>query len=116
MERMISYCGLVCSECPAYVAKRDNDNEKRIMASKAWSSDTFIVKPEDINCDGCLTVGGELFKYCGECTIRECGTVRKVENCGACSDYGCEKIKFHTDRSPESRVILDEINRNRQIK
>jgi hypothetical protein len=69
--------------------------------------------PEDINCDGCLAVGGELFKYCGECNIRECGTARKVENCGACSDYGCEKIKFHTDRSPESKAILDEINRNR---
>lgn len=113
MDRMISYCGLVCSECPAYIAKRDNDNDKRIEAAKAWSSDTFLLAPEDINCDGCLAAGGELFKYCSECNIRECGTGRKVENCGACPDYGCEKIKFHTDRSPESKAILDEINRNR---
>lgn len=113
MERMISYCGLVCSECPAYVAKKDNDDERRIMTAKAWSCDAFIVNPEDISCDGCLSVDGEMFKYCGECNIRECGTSKKVENCGACSDYGCDIIKFHTDRSPESKVILDEISRNR---
>lgn len=113
MDKMISYCGLVCTECPAYIAKRDNDNEKRIMAAKAWSTSTYTVNPEDINCDGCLTLGGELFKYCNECIIRNCGMERKVESCGACPDYGCERIKFHTDRAPEAKAILDEINRNR---
>lgn len=113
MGKMISYCGLVCSECPAYLAKKNNDDEKRVMTSRAWSSDTFIVEPEDINCDGCLARDGELFKYCGECNIRSCGMEKKVENCGTCPEYGCERIKFHLDRSPESKVILDEISRNK---
>ena len=116
MGKMISYCGLVCSECPAYLAKKDNNDEKRIMTAKAWSSDTFTVNPEDVNCDGCLTPGGEMFKYCGECFIRSCGVERKVENCGTCHDYGCDRIKYHTDRSPECKGILDEINRNKQVK
>ena len=53
MEEMISYCGLVCNECPAYIATRDNDDHLRAKVAGKWSRQFgFDMKAEDVNCDG----------------------------------------------------------------
>ncbi|HEC96016.1 MAG TPA: DUF3795 domain-containing protein, partial [Euryarchaeota archaeon] len=54
MEKIIGFCGLICSECPAYLAtQKDDDNERRKVA-ETWSKEfNANMKPEDINYDGC---------------------------------------------------------------
>ena len=113
MKEMISYCGLACHECEAFIATQNNDDAKRKEVAKAWSREFEAnIKPEDINCDGCTSGSEKLFSHCFECEIRKCGIEKKVLNCGYCEEYSCEKLaKFH-QFVPEAKNKLDEINSN----
>jgi len=54
MEKMIAYCGLDCSGCPTFLATQNDDDAAR---EKIYSMKFgFNFKPEEINCDGCLSV------------------------------------------------------------
>ncbi|HIE17359.1 MAG TPA: DUF3795 domain-containing protein [Dehalococcoidia bacterium] len=37
MDKMIAYCGIVCTECPAFEATQKNDDAKRKQVAEAWS-------------------------------------------------------------------------------
>ena len=92
-EELISYCGINCIECPAYIAKRTDDNKLREKTAEAWSSPEFSVKVEEINCDGCITTDKVLFKHCKICNVRTCGLEKEVKNCAYCDDFSCEKLE-----------------------
>lgn len=114
MDRMISYCGLVCTECPAYVATIRDDDEERQRVAELWSKQyggDFGVS--DINCDGCLSEGSRVFSYCNRCEIRKCGRERKVENCAHCDDYACEKLSEFLSKVPMARETLEEERKSR---
>ncbi|MDD3051557.1 MAG: DUF3795 domain-containing protein [Candidatus Cloacimonetes bacterium] len=110
--RMISHCGLLCSECPAFIAARDNNEELRIKTAKNWSKMyQSEIKPESINCHGCLSKDNILFAHCFECEIRACSNDRKLENCAHCPEYACENLKSFFEFVPDAKEILDEINK-----
>ena len=72
-EKMIAKCGLVCSECPAYIATQKNDDALRAETAKKWSEMFKAdIKASDINCDGCQSESARLFSYCQTCEIRKC--------------------------------------------
>jgi len=74
LEKIVAYCGLDCHECGAFLATKENDDQKRAEVAQEWSRlFKAEVKPEDINCDGCQSIGGCLFNYCKVCEIRKCG-------------------------------------------
>ena len=97
MQEIVAYCGLVCTECPAYEATKKNDNKARAEIAEEWSKQfQHTFKTEDINCNGCLAVGEVQIGYCSMCEIRKCGSARKVLNCAYCLEYPCDKlINFH---------------------
>ena len=110
MNEIIAFCGLACHECGAFLATRNDDDEKRREVAEIWSRQFDAnIKPQDINCEGCLTDGGNCFSYCEVCEIRKCGKEKEIENCGYCNDYVCDKLEkfFHT--VPGSRKRLDRI-------
>ncbi|MBU7045132.1 MAG: DUF3795 domain-containing protein [Theionarchaea archaeon] len=111
--KIIAYCGRICDECPAYISKRTDDDELRKKSAEKWSSERFALEQHDINCDGC-TAGGELFKYCMRCKVRECGRKRKVGNCAHCADYSCETLERVWRRLlfPHAQKVLDEIRKH----
>ncbi len=114
MEKMISYCGLVCTECPAFIATQENDNAKRQKVADMWSKQyKMAVKTEDINCDGCLSAGGKLLNYCSICEIRACGQNHGVQNCAYCSDYGCEKLTRFFAVAPHAKESLEKIRKKK---
>ena len=39
MSQIISRCGLICSECPAYVATQKDDNQMRATVAADWSKE-----------------------------------------------------------------------------
>jgi len=93
MEKMIAFCGLICSECPTLIATQEDDDEKRKQVAELWSKMfNNEIKPEEINCDGCLAKSGRLFRYCNVCEIRKCGQERHLKNCAYCEDYICKKL------------------------
>lgn len=112
MEKIIAYCGITCSECPAFIATKNNDDAKRKETAELWSKKyNHDMKTEDINCDGCLTETGRIIGYGAFCEIRKCGQERGVENCAYCGDYACEKLEKFFEMAPMFRDTLDEIKK-----
>ncbi len=108
MEKIIAYCGIECSECPAYLATQKNDIKEIKKITKEWSSESMSFKPEDIYCDGC-TSEGKHFGWCTECPIRSCCQEKGYENCAYCEDYFCDNLKMTFDKTPAAKERLDEI-------
>ena len=109
MEKMISRCGLVCTECPAYIATQEDDDKKRAEVAGLWSKQFKMdIKPEDVNCVGCL-FDGVHSSYCRMCEIRKCAVDKGHESCGLCTDYACEKLKSVLSMEPSCKERLDKI-------
>ena len=114
MDKMIAFCGLICTECPAFIATQKDDDKEREKVAKAWSKEYKCdMRPEDINCDGCLTEESDrLFSHCKVCEIRKCGQEKEVKNCAYCDNYACEKLTKFFDMAPETKTTLAEIRKN----
>ncbi len=112
MEKMISCCGITCSECPAFKATKMNDDNERKRVAELWTKEYGrLVGIGDINCDGCLSQGTRVFAYCNICEIRRCAQNRKLANCAHCQDYKCEKLAKLHEQAPKLKETLDAINR-----
>lgn len=107
MEKIIGFCGLICTECPAYLATANNDGELRKATAKKWSEMYKAdIRPEDICCSGCTTPG-QKFHHCTECEMRLCGISKKVRNCGHCAEYPCKTVKAFLKYVPDAKKVLD---------
>ena len=110
---MIAYCGLICLECPAFIATQENSHNKRAKTARTWSKEFGVeIKPEDINCDGCMTDSGRLFSHCNVCEIRLCGREKQIQNCGHCMQFACNKLDFVHNAVPSAKEILREIKKS----
>jgi hypothetical protein len=108
MEKMIAYCGLVCTDCKAYIATQKDDDELRREVVEVWSKEyNHEFSVADINCVGCLPVAGLHVGHCGMCQIRKCGQERGVKNCGWCDAYPCDKIEDFFKMVPDAKKTLD---------
>ena len=108
MSKMVAYCGLVCSSCPTFLATQNDDDVAREKTAAFYSDKFgFNLKPEEINCDGCLSKGGKLIGYCQSCAIRKCCLKKGLDNCAACEEQPCEKLmKFH-EFSPDAKASFE---------
>jgi hypothetical protein len=110
MQEMVAYCGIVCTECPAYKATRANDNGARARIAEQWTKEYHHpFKAEDINCNGCLAASDVHVGYCSMCEIRKCGSDREVLNCAYCAEYPCAKLGDFEARVPEAKAKLESI-------
>ena len=113
MDKMVAFCGIACTECPAFLATQKDDNSERKKVAETWSKEFKAeIKPEDINCDGCLSESGQLFGHCEVCEIRKCGLEKRVQNCAHCADYACEKLDDFLNQVPDVKNTLKEIRKN----
>ncbi|NHJ25387.1 MAG: DUF3795 domain-containing protein [Candidatus Lokiarchaeota archaeon] len=108
---MIAYCGINCSECPAYLATQKDDYEELKKVAKEWSNESMSFKPEEIYCDGCNQEEC-IFRWCRECPIRSCCREKGFKNCAYCEDYFCDNLKMTFDKTPSAKERLDEIRKN----
>jgi hypothetical protein len=110
MEKMIGYCGLVCTDCGAYIATQKNDNKLRKEVAEKWTKEyNHPFQPEDINCDGCLPPTVKTIGHLNVCPIRKCGQAKDVVNCGWCSDYSCAKTDEFFKMVPDAKKTLDAV-------
>jgi hypothetical protein len=114
MDKIIAYCGLVCSDCPAYIATQADDRAALEQVAAKWREEFNApdMTVESIICDGCLTDEGRKCSHCFECNIRACCMERGVVNCAYCDDYGCEKIEGFFSFVPDARATLDAIRQS----
>ena len=109
---MIAFCGLVCSECPAFIATKADDDNKRKETAKQWSIQfNADIKPEDINCQGCVSGNEILFSHPRVCEIRMCGQEKGIINCAYCDDYACDRLSAFFSSVPDAKIILDNIRK-----
>lgn len=97
-EKHIAMCGLDCSTCNAYIATKNNDDLLKKKTAEEWNErykkdnrGRPSIKPEDINCNGCLS-DGPIYLYCQRCKIRNCGFEKKIKNCKECKEYRCKDL------------------------
>ena len=110
-NKMIAYCGLVCTDCPAYVATQADDRAALEQVAAQWREEYNApnITVEYVICDGCLTTDGRRCGHCAECEIRACGIERGVVNCAHCDEYSCEKLEGFFGFAPDARAVLDGI-------
>jgi hypothetical protein len=110
---MISFCGIVCSECPAFVLTQAGDMEGLGRLAERLRAAGQERTAEDLLCDGCLVEGGRLVPFCRKCPARLCGLERGVPNCAHCDEFGCERIRkvWEIIVPQDARPRLEELNR-----
>ena len=111
MPEMIACCGLVCTDCPTFIATQNDDDAARAKTAayykKAYGLD---FEPEEINCDGCLSAGNRLIGYCRACDIRKCCLAKGHANCSACDEQPCEKLTQFHEFSPWAKESHDRLS------
>jgi hypothetical protein len=114
MNKIIAYCGLVCTDCPAYIATQADDHGALERVAAQWREEynSPEITVESVICGGCVTDDERKCGHWAECEIRACGMARGVVNCAHCADYGCEKIEGFFGMVPDARTVLDEVRRS----
>lgn len=108
MPKMTAYCGLICTNCPAYLATRADDDVDRQKTAEFYAKEFELkLNPEDINCDGCLSIGGKLIGYCQSCEIRKCAKHKDMANCAECDEQPCEKLNQFHQFSPDAKAAFE---------
>jgi hypothetical protein len=92
-EKIIAFCGISCSDCPAYRATMANDDELRRDVAGKWGSDAFPLTPDDIHCLGCPVMDGEVMEFVKKCKVRLCASSKGVVNCAHCEAYACDLLQ-----------------------
>jgi hypothetical protein len=113
MDRIVAYCGLVCSDCAAYTATQANDPAALERVAAQWREEfnSPEITAASILCDGCPgTNGGRRIGYCATCEIRACALERSIANCAHCADYACAKLEGFLAHAADARTVLDEIH------
>ena len=111
MNQMIAYCGLACTECPAYIATRAEDRAALEQVAAQWREEFNApeITAESVLCDGCQGTAGRKFSHCFECEMRACAMQKAVVNCAHCDDYACDKLDQFFGFVPEAKTRLDGI-------
>jgi hypothetical protein len=115
-DRIVAYCGLICSDCSAYIATQADDQSALERVAAEWKEEYNLaeVTITDVTCDGCIDEKGRKGAHCFECEIRACGLARGVVNCAHCPDYACEKLESFFGYVPGARAVMNEIKTSLQ--
>jgi hypothetical protein len=112
---MIAYCGLVCSNCPTFIATQNDDDDAREKTAALYAQKFGLnLSKEEINCDGCLSAGGKKIGYCQVCEIRRCCREKGLENCAFCDQPQCEQLSRFHEFSPEAKASFEAMKSRQQ--
>ena len=105
---LIAYCGLYCGACSFQVTYETKD--KNHLQSMPSIYDKY--KNNELeNCPGC-----RLENKCGECKIRDCAIMNKIDYCVQCKQYPCEIITaFGHDNKPHHNEIFNNFKRLKEL-
>jgi hypothetical protein len=104
MTFMMSACGVLCSECPAFGAGARSEAERR-QTAEAWRRIYAVdEEPERITCGGCLGPDDQLFHTSVRCAARRCCLGKGLASCAACPVRPCallERAQSTWDEVPD---------------
>jgi hypothetical protein len=110
MNKIISYCGFVCSDCMAYKDNVKNETD-RTKVCDYWDLYYNIkVEPSQIYCEGCMKPDEENpVRFTAVCRIRNCAINRNITSCAFCNVYPCKLLNDHMN----SIEKIEEQNKNK---
>ena len=104
MNPAMSACGVLCSECPAYLAAAKGEAHQQRTA-EAWHRIYGLNEPAaNISCGGCLGRDEEVFHTSRTCRARRCCRLKGFASCAECSMESCpdlERAQSMWDGVPE---------------
>jgi len=109
--KIIAFCGIICSDCPAYLATQAGDEEALAKQAAEWSSEEYALTADDLLCDGCIYEDRRAAKFCVECDVRQCALAKGVETCAHCDDFPCDRLEKPWSMSVDAKTTLEEIRR-----
>ncbi len=99
-EDLVGACGLLCSECEAFLATQANDSAQIDAIAAKWTEMYETTIPaEYVWCDGCMTEGDRKCGHTAECQIRACAVERGLTTCADCMRYECDKLTAFLDNT-----------------
>ena len=102
MSRYAAYCGLYCGACCSMIRQEQEKGEPSALEMK--------VDPEESSCQGCNADSQDT------CEFVQCNKEHGTESCAFCPEYPCAMIeKFSTEEWEHHQVVLDNLNRIREI-
>ncbi|MFH1114114.1 MAG: DUF3795 domain-containing protein [Pseudomonadota bacterium] len=105
---LIAYCGLVCSECPTFLATKNDDDAARKQTAAMYAEKFGLdFEPADINCDGCKSETGKMISFCQVCEIRKCCRLKNLVNCASCWEQPCEILTTFHEFSPDAKARFE---------
>lgn len=110
MDEKISFCGMDCLACPAYLAIQQGDKGVIERITSKWSNGELTFDPETRDCVGC-TEDGQHMSWCDICPVRKCAMGKKIKNCAFCIHYPCDELDKPFERSTEAKKVLDSIRK-----
>jgi hypothetical protein len=109
MDRVMSACGVLCSDCPAYHGDSKGDAHQQRTAV-AWKRIYGLEEsPQAITCGGCLAPDDQVFRTSRACRARLCCRAKGLPSCAECPVEGCpdlEKAQAVWDGVPELARVL----------
>jgi len=113
MAKIISYCGLDCGECEAYLATQNKDSAGLEATAKKWAEQFGAkdITAEMCVCDGCLSTERLSTAHAATCAIRLCASKRGLATCAHCPDYGCEILQQFFAFAPVLKERLEAIRK-----
>ena len=66
--------------------QNNDDNARREVAEKWSVRYNADIKPENINCQGCMSDDDCKFMFCNYCEMRKCAVEKNYATCGHCPD------------------------------
>jgi hypothetical protein len=106
---MMSVCGVLCSECPAFGgAAKGLAHQRRTV--EAWRRIYGLSEtPRRITCGGCLGPDEELFHTSRNCAARRCCRRKVLSSCAQCPREACsdlERAQSVWDEVPQEEARL----------
>ncbi len=90
---MMSACGVLCSQCPAYIA-RTKGKRYQERTAEAWRRIYGLeARAEDISCGGCLGPDDQLFHSSLKCRARHCCLSHGLTSCAECLNETCADLE-----------------------
>lgn len=90
---MISACGVICSDCPAYHAKEKGIEYQQRLA-EAWHRIYGLNEAAgSLSCGGCFGPDEEVFHNCRGCDARNCCRSNFFGSCAECPNEDCPDLE-----------------------
>lgn len=102
MPGYAAYCGLYCGACCSRIVSEKEQGEASALP--------LHTEPGELPCAGCDA------DYMDDCEFVICNKRHGTQSCAFCEEFPCAMItKFKDDECEHHEVVLDNLNRIREI-